>query len=393
MDKRVYDIPEAFGPLFEAHRNKVMYGGRGAARSWSAARALNIIASSRRRRILCAREYQNSIDESVHHLLEEQIGLMNIAGWDVGRTNIKNHLGSEFIFAGLRKDPAKIKSMEGIDIVWVEEAETVSNESWDMLIPTIRKTLSEIWLSFNPTEEKAATYQRFVVNPPPDTVLIKTTWRDNPFFPEVLKRERDYMWRIDPDRARHIWDGECRSQSQASIFGGKWVVEGFEPRDDWSGPHYGADWGFSQDPTALIRFWIDGTRLLIEHEAYGVGVEITDTPALFRSVPGAGTHLIRADSARPETISHMKRQGFQIRAAKKWTGCVEDGVEFIRGFDKIVIHPRCTHTQDEFENYSYKVDRLSGDVLPIILDKWNHMIDALRYGCEPLMRVKEWRIA
>ncbi len=262
-----------------------------------------------------------------------------------------------------------------------------------MLTPTIRKEKSEIWLSFNPTEEDAETHQRFVIHPPPDTVLVKTTWRDNPFFPDVLKRERDYMWRIDPDRARHIWDGECRSQSQAAVFGGKWVVEGFEPSDDWSGPYYGADWGFSQDPTTLIRFWIDGTRLLIEYEAWGIGVEITETPALFRSVPGADTHLIRADSARPETISHMKRQGFQIRGAKKWTGCVEDGVAFLKGFEQIIIHPRCKHTKDEFQNYSYKVDRLSGDVLPIILDKWNHLIDALRYACEPLMRVKEWRIA
>jgi phage terminase large subunit len=379
-------FPEAFHPLSEQHRYKVCYGGRGGGRSWAIARLLLLRASNSKLRLLCTREHQKSIQESVHILLAQQIEALELPGWNVERHEIFADNGSHFIFAGLHHEPHKIKSMEGVDVAWVEEAQSVSAESWDLLTPTIRKDDSEIWLSFNPERESDATYQRFVVNPPPGAAVIKTTWRDNPWFPSALALERDYCWRVDPERASHIWDGECRSQSQAAIFGGKYTSEAFEPAADWDGPYYGADWGFSQDPSALIRFWVDKRRLYIDYEAWGVGVDIDETPALFRLVPGSETHLIRADCARPETISYMNRHGYSIRPAKKWSGCVEDGIVFLRQFEQIVIHPRCRHTLDEFRNYSYKVDRLSGDVLPIVVDSHNHMIDSLRYGIEPLMQ-------
>lgn len=387
-------FPEAFLPLTEPHRYKICYGSRAGARSWSIARWLLCEASHLKLRILCTREYQKTVRESVHRLLSDQIRLLGLPHWTIQQADISCRNGSKFIFCGLRHKPEEIKSMEGIDRVWVEEAETASRESLDLLIPTIRKDRSELIFSFNPDDEEGAVWQRFIVNPPPDTIKIFTTWRDNPFFPEVLKAERDYMWATDPDRARHIWDGECRKQTQAAILGGKWIKETFEPGEDWDGPYYGADWGFSQDPNALVKCWVYERKLFIEYEAYAIGVELDHTPAMFREVPGSPDYTILADSARPETISYMRRHGFPlIMPVPKWHGSVEDGVEFLRSFEQIVIHPRCPHMADEAKNYSYKVDPKTKLPTRIIADKHNHLMDSLRYALAPLIQVKEIDLA
>jgi phage terminase large subunit len=152
--------------------------------------------------------------------------------------------GSEFIFAGIRKDIEKVKSTEGIDICWVEEAEKVSKRSWEVLIPTIRKDGSEIWVTFNPDEETDPTYQRFVVNPPPDAEVVEINWRDNPWFPEVLRKEKDYLFKVDPEAAEHVWEGKCNTRSDAQIFAGKYIIEEFTP-ENWHGPYYGLDFGFA----------------------------------------------------------------------------------------------------------------------------------------------------
>jgi phage terminase large subunit len=282
--------------------------------------------------------------------------------------------------------------MEGIDIVWVEEAEKVSKNSWQTLIPTIRKPGSEIWITFNPDEETDPTYQRFVVNPPPDAIVRKVNWRDNPYFPEELRREMEYLKSVDYDAYLHVWEGETRKRSDAQILNGKWTVEWFEPQPGWDGPYYGADWGFANDPTAGVRMWVNATdprgpELMIEHEVYGLRVDIDKTPELFDRMPQAREHTIRADNARPETISYMQNHGYpSVVACAKWPGSVEDGITFLRSFRRIVIHTRCTHTAQEARLYSYKVDRLSGDVLRDIVDKHNHCWDAIRYGLEPLIK-------
>jgi phage terminase large subunit len=284
--------------------------------------------------------------------------------------------------------------MEGIDICWVEEAERVSEDSWRTLIPTIRKPNSEIWVTFNPEQETDPTYQRFVKNPPPEAVVRKINWEDNPWFPIELRKQMEYDYRVDPDSAAHIWGGECKKISDAQVLKGKWVIEPFESQTDWQGPYFGADWGFSQDPTTLVKVWIHQRKLYIEHEAYGVGVEITETPSLFDSIPESRKHTIRADSARPETISYMRRQGFNIIAAKKGPGSVEDGIQHLRGYEKIIIHPRCKYASQEARMYSYKVDKLTGDILPVLIDANNHIIDAIRYSLEPIIKpaklIMEW---
>ena len=156
--------------------------------------------------------------------------------------------------------------------------------------------------------------------------------------------------------------------------------------ENWDGPYFGADWGFSTDPTVLLKMWVHNKRLHIEHEAYKVGCDIVDTPKLFDTVPGSRRYVVRADCARPETIHHVQRAGFRIEAATKWPKSVEDGITLLRSFEKIVIHPRCKNMIQEARLYSYKTDKLTGDVLPDIIDRHNHCWDAARYGLLPLIR-------
>ena len=384
-------IPLWAGPLFRPHRYKSLWGGRGAAKSWTVATVLLIKAMEKPTRVLCGRELQNSIRDSVHRLLADRIAALGMP-YEVTQNEIRHRNGSTFLFEGIKHNIAKIKSMEGVDIAWIEEAQSVSEDSWQVVIPTIRKEGSEIWLTWNTHEEADPTYQRFVVKPPPDCFSLKVNWDQNPWVTSELRNEKDYLYRIDPGAAAHIWGGEPRKLSDAQVLRGRYVVESFEPvttegRSAWSGPHYGADWGFATDPTTLIRCWVDGRTLYIEHEAYGVGVDIEDTPELFDHVPGSKEHTIRADSARPETISHMRRHGYgRMLGCTKWQGSVEDGVEHLRSYERIVIHPRCPRAAEEARLWSYKTDRLTGDVLPALADKHDHCWDAVRYALEPIIR-------
>jgi phage terminase large subunit len=298
--------------------------------------------------------------------------------YTVTRESIRGANGTEFIFKGLRSNSQEIKSTEGVDICWVEEAMGVSSDSWEFLIPTIRKDGSEIWVTFNPSEEKDPVYQIFLVNGAADAFVRKVNYSENPHFPDTLRKEMEWTKARDYQAYLHIWEGEVKRHSNALVFGNYFKVEEFETPAR-ARFYQGADWGFAADPSTLIRSFIDGKLLYIDREAWGVGVEIDKTPALFDTIDTARTWPIKADSARPETISYMRRQGFKISAAKKWQGSVEDGIEYLKSYD-IIIHPRCKHTIDEFNHYSYKIDRQTGDILPVIVDAWNHCIDALRYS-------------
>lgn len=382
------EFPAKLQCLFRPGRYKVAYGGRGSGKSWGFARALLLLGMQRKERVLCAREVQKSIKDSVHALVRDQIEALGLGGfYDVQRDEIRGRNGTLFLFAGLREHTVEsIKSYEGITRCWVEEAQTVSDRSWAILIPTIRAEGSEIWLSFNPDLEDDPTYQRFVVHPPEGAILIPIGWQDNPWFPEVLRVEKDDLYRRDPEAAAHVWGGECRRNSDAQVLRGRYVVESFEPEPHWDGPYQGADWGFAADPTCLIRCYIWERKLYIRHEAYGHGVEIDHTPALFDAIPGAREVVTRADSARPETISYMIRNGWKrMEPARKWPGSVEDGVEHLRSYDQIVIHPECPHIAQEARLWSFKTDRLSGDVLPRLVDANNHGWDAVRYALQPII--------
>lgn len=367
----------------EDWRYKVVYGGRGSGKSYAFADVCLIKAIQKQIRILCARQLQTSIRDSVHKLLCDRIFALGLEEWFyITRESIRCKNGSEFIFKGIQNNVMEIKSMEGVDICWVEEAQSVSDESWEVLIPTIRKEGSEIWVSFNPDREDDATYKRFVKNPPDNCKTVLVNYNDNPYFPETLRKEMEYCKRIDYPKYEHIWLGKTIMETEAQIFKGKFEIVDFEADDDTEF-FYGADWGFANDPTALVRCFIENNCLFIDYEAGGVGVEMEEIPKLFDTVPESRKWKIRSDCARPETISYVARHGFKCLPAKKWKGSVEDGIEYMRSFEKIYIHPRCKHLIEEFKFYSYKKDRVSGDILPIIVDAWNHYIDATRYALEP----------
>lgn len=385
-------FPRKLQFLFRPARYKVPYGGRGSAKSWSVARALVLLASQKKIRVFCGREIQLSIKESVLKLLSDQIEKLGLSHkFQVLETEIRGVNGSEFIFAGLRSNPHKIKSMEDVDIAWIDEAEKVSNKSWELLIPTIRKPGSEIWVTFNPDEETDPAYQRFVVNTPPGAIVRPINWQDNPWFPQVLKGEKDYLYRVDPEAAAHVWGGECRKSSAAQIFKGKYKIDAFAPNtldSTWSGPYFGNDWGFSNDPCTAVKLWIRGRKLYIEHESWALNLENDDiAPRWRKDIPGIDGYTIRGDSSRPETISHVsKKGGLKVVAAEKWPGSVEDGIAFLKSFEEIIIHPRCKHAEFEAKNYKFKEDKITGDILREIVDKHNHIWDAVRYALQPAIK-------
>lgn len=364
----------------------MFYGGRGAGKSWSFAFALLIIGAKQKTRILCTREIQGSIRQSVHHLLSSCIDELELnTFYRITRDTITGANGTEFIFHGLRHDPMQIKSLEGVDICWVEEAQKTTNESWDILIPTIRKKGSEIWVSFNPNLDSDPTFQKFVVNPRDGILLKKVNYYDNPFFTKELQDEVDYLKSTDYGEYSHIWEGECKTFSSSQIFRNKYKISSFKTPEDIT-PYLGLDWGFSQDPTVIIRCFVIGDELYIDQEAGGTQVELDHTHKLIDAIPNSKQYTIRADSARPESISFVKRQGYRIESVHKWPGSIEDGIEFVRSFRQINIHERCIEVASEFMKYSYKVDKLTGDILPDIVDKDNHYIDALRYALQPMIK-------
>jgi phage terminase large subunit len=219
MKQRI-QFPDKTQFLFEKHRYKGLYGGRGKGASWSIARALLILGARKKLRILCARETQKSLEDSVHTLLSDQIELMGLSTfYEVQLSVIRGKNGTEFVFAGLKQNINNLKSFEGVDICWIEEAATVSENSWSKLIPTIRKDGSEIWLSWNPELETDPTHIRFILSPPPNAKIVKMSWRDNPYFPEVLDVERRHLLETDPEVYQHVWEGECRSAVSGAIFG------------------------------------------------------------------------------------------------------------------------------------------------------------------------------
>jgi len=381
------ELPEWCESLFdEEARYFALLGGRGSAKSYSVATTLILRAASKPLRILCAREIQKSIKDSVKRLLDGTIARAGLQEFFVSTdTEIRGQNGSLILFAGLRSNIDSIKSIEGIDVCWVEEAQTVSQASLDILIPTIRKPGSQIYFTWNPKNQTDPVDAMFVgETKPPKTIFLRVNWDHNPWFPDVLKAEMEYDRGRDVDKYKHVWLGGYLRNSEARVFR-NWKIEDFETPNDIT-HRFGADWGFASDPTVLIRCHVVGRTIYVDHEAYRVGCEIMDTPDLFFTIPDSEKWPIVADSARPETISHMRKHGFpKIMPAIKGPKSVEEGVEWLKSYD-IVVHPRCQHTIDELTCYSYKTDPLTGQILPILADRDNHLIDALRYACEAIRR-------
>lgn len=399
--KAQIEIPPKLIPVFTApnKRYRGSYGGRGSGKTRTFAKMTAVVAYQRAMNgesgvILCGREFMNSLEDSSLEEIKQAIRSEPFleSFFDIGEKYIKTKCGRiAYIFTGLRHNLDSIKSKARILLAWIDEAESVSEIAYQKLFPTVRENNSEIWLTWNPENKGSATDLRFRQCLPENAMIVEMNYTDNPWFPEVLEQERlNDKARLDEATYRWIWEGAYREESEAQIFRGKYQERAFVPNPDFDGPYYGLDFGFAQDPTAAVKCWVFEDDLYIEHEAGKVGLELDDTTAFItQGVPQIEAHIVRADSARPESISYLKRHGLpRIVGVEKWKGSVEDGIEHIKSYNRIYIHPRCSQTLNEFRLYSYKTDRLSGEVLPIVLDAHNHFIDALRYALTPLMKVK-----
>ena len=414
----IIELPDFARVLRAPARFKALYGGRGGAKSWSIAAELINRGAERPTRVLCAREVQHSLQASVKQLLEDRIRAANLMHfYRVTRDEIKGSNGTLFRFAGLRNNPEAVRSMEGIDIAWVEEANTVSQRSIDLLTPTVRqdakdgRPASEVWFSWNRRFTTDPVDNMFLGgDPPPKSIILKVGWQDNPWFPEVLKDEMEWHRNRDHNKYLHVWEGEPIISDESRVFS-NWKEDDIDDQMPKNAvPRLGADWGYSVDPTVLIECYQWDRVLYFRRERYKVKCEIDETPALFagtdRRVPPRWTnthshdglesvrkrHQIVADSARPETISYLRNRGFNIKRAKKGAGSVEDGIEFIKTYD-VIIHPSCKNTRTEFAMYSWKTDPLTDEVLPVLEDKDNHVIDAARYATESARRSHRGRLS
>ena len=342
-------------------------------------------------RILCTREFQASIKESMHAELKAAIASVPwlAAHYDVGVDYIKGRNGTEFIFRGLRRNEQSIKSLAKIDLTIVEEAEDIPEQSWLALEATVfRQPKSELWAVWNPREENSPVDKRFRKSPPANALITEINHADNPFFPAGLEtlRKREQQ-RLDPATYAHVWLGAYLQNSHAQVFHGKIHIQNFEPMPTWDGPYYGGDFGFSQDPTAAVEVWRNNDDVFIRREMFRKGLELDDTTqAVISAIPGFEQQVSRWDNARPESISHIKRHGLpNAVSVDKWPGSVEDGIAFLRSHARIVIHPDCTNMQREARLYSYKVND-AGDPTTKIIDAHNHGWDAARYALSPLVR-------
>ena len=389
------ELPPKLLPVFSPIRGAMRYrgakGGRGSGKSFTFAKMAAIWGLIEPLRILCTRELQVSIKQSFHAELKNAIASEEwlAAAYDVGENYLRGKNGTEFMFYGLRHNMSSIKSMAQIDLCIVEECEDIPESSWVDLEPTIRAPKSEIWCIWNPKKDGSPIDARLVKSSPPRSIVADVNYSDNPWFPPELEELRQtQLERMEPSMYQHIWDGAYLKHSKAQIFSGKYRQLEFTPDTDWDGPYFGIDWGFSQDPTTGVKCWIHDDDLYIEYDGGKVGLELDDTPEfLTMYVPGIDKYDSYADCARPESISHVKRRGMQrVKSVSKWKGSVEDGIEHIKSYRNVFIHPRCGGTMNEFERYSYKVDRLSGDILPLIVDADNHYIDAIRYALSPMIK-------
>ncbi|HII3824750.1 PBSX family phage terminase large subunit [Pasteurella multocida] len=397
--KTQIEIPPKLIPVFSKPnmRYRGSFGGRGSAKTRTFAKMTAVIAYKRAMAgdsgvILCGREFMNSLEDSSLEEVKQAIRAESFLNdfFEIGEKYIRTKCGRvSYIFSGLRHNLDSIKSKARILLAWVDEAESVSEMAWSKLIPTVREHNSEIWLTWNPEKRDSATDKRFRQFPPDSSVIVEMNYTDNPWFPDVLEQEKlNDKKRLDDATYRWIWEGAYLEASEAQIFNGKYEELEFKPNQDFNGPYFGLDFGFAKDPTAAVKCWVFDNNLYIEYEAGKTGLELDHTAGFMKErVPDIEKYILRADSARPESISYLKRNGIpRIEGVKKWSGSVEDGIEHIKSYKKVYIHPRCKETLREFRLYSYKTDRLTGDVLPTVLDEHNHYIDAIRYALNPLMQ-------
>jgi phage terminase large subunit len=390
-------VPKWAEPLRQSVRFKAAWGGRAGGKSHYFAEAMvERMVENPNLRCVCIREIQRSLKFSAKFLIESKIRKLGVAHlFDILTTEIRRKNGSGIlIFEGMQDHTAdSIKSLEGFGIAWVEEAQSISARSLSLLIPTIRSEGSEVWFSWNPDQPEDAVDKMFrsEAGPPPNSSVVSVSYLDNPHCTQVSLEEAERARDLSTDLYNHVWLGDYNTKSKAQIFSGKWRIDEFEADESkWDGPYYGADWGFGPHPTAAVRCWIYDRRLWIDFESHEYHLELDDIAARWEcDIPFITRCTVRADSAEPSIISHVRSKGCRgIVGVDKWPGSVAAGIKYMQNFQQIVIHSRCKHTQDEFRLYSHKVNK-AGDVLPDIVDAHNHLIDSIRYAIAPLIKKGE----
>jgi len=389
---------------------RVAHGGRGSGKTKTMAKmlcvfVLSLAAQGMNGAALCAREFMNSLEDSTLAEIKDAIASEPdiLAPWfDVGEKYVRtcNLPGRvDFVFVGLRHNIDSIKSKANVLITWIDEAENVSEMAYRKLIPTVMRFGGEIWLSYNPESPESATHMRFRKNPSQRVLIEQVNWMDNPWFDEKMNAQRVDDLENRPDIYHHVWEGEFLTLTEAQVFAGKYRVETFTVGDKWV-PYYGLDFGFSRDPLACVEIFKQGQTLYWRREAVKVGLDMHLQGAFIKDRMGEqiARYDVIADNARPENISYLSKPinqtggSFQlprIKGADKGKGSVQDGVDFIKSHHNI-IHPDCVETHKEFKLYSFKVDRNSGNVLPVLVDDHNHIIDAARYALEPVMKMNKF---
>lgn len=380
--------PRAFLPLLAPRRFKGASGGRGGAKSHFFAEMLIDHILSHHVRAVCLREIQLSIKDSVKQLIEDKIHKFSLEHlFNITDKEIRGPNDGLVIFRGLQTHTsASIKSLEGFNRALYEEGQTLSKRSLDIAIPTFRAPGTEQWFAWNPDSEKDPVDRHFRQNAGDnDFVHVHVNYYDNPWFPDDLRADMERDKLRDPDKYSHVWLGGYRKKSEARVFQ-NYRIENFETPANVRF-YFGADFGFSIDPTVLIRCFIVGRTLYIDREAWSTQCPHDRIPSLFDKVPGSRNNIITADSSNPGAIEYLQTHGFQrVRPSIKGTGSVEDGVEYLRSYDVVIHKDNCPHVADEFGLYSWKMDK-AGDITNVLEDKKNHTIDSVRYALENLRRV------
>jgi phage terminase large subunit len=396
----IAQFPSKLDFLFEPHRYKVAYGGRGSGKSWGFARALLLQAANKPLRVLCAREVQRSIKNSVHQLLSDQIQALGLGQfYEVLESEIRGLNGSLFVFTGLATNTAEsIKSYEGIDRVWCEESQTISKKSWDILIPTIRKPESEIWVSFNPGLDTDDTYTRFVVNPPENAKVVKLNYMDNPWFSEVLEIERQHSEKTNPDYA-NIWLGDCKAAVDGAIYSNE-IREAQEggrittvPYDPMMKVHVVMDLGWNDSMSVIlcqkgisdlriIGYIEDDHRTLDSYSAQLKNLSY-NWGTMFLPHDGQSKDFKHGISA--EDI--MKKLGWDIRIVPK--ADIESGIKLARmNFHRIYFDKSAQRLVECLKNYRRSINSATNEPGAPLHDEFSHGADAFRYLCTSIEAMK-----
>ena len=396
----IAQFPSKLDFLFENHRYKVAYGGRGSGKSWGFARALLLQAANKPLRVLCAREVQRSIKNSVHQLLSDQIQSLGLGQfYEVLESEIRGLNGSLFVFTGLATNTAEsIKSYEGIDRVWCEEAQTISRKSWDILIPTIRKPESEIWVSFNPGLDTDDTYLRYCVNPPENAKVVKLNYMDNPWFSEVLEIERQHSEKTNPDY-ENIWLGDCKAAVDGAIYSNE-IREAQEgnrittvPYDPMMKVHVVMDLGWNDSMSVIlcqkgisdlriIGYIEDDHRTLDSYSAQLKNLSY-NWGTMFLPHDGQSKDFKHGISA--EDI--MKKLGWDIRIVPK--ADIESGIKLARmNFHRIYFDKSAQRLVECLKNYRRSINSATNEPGAPLHDEYSHGADAFRYLCTSIESMK-----